>query len=168
MSEERRDKKIVLRIDPINELLSERPRWIIRYGSTILLIAVALLIWFSGRIEFRDNISVTAEIVYDSKSDNLTTDVMIPDYISQKSLRNFPATLYIKSQDSGSDLKINCKALLFKRSDITVEGNRSYIFILSLPETDPFIEEVKSGTEAQGRLEFTVRVSLAERVFNSL
>jgi len=169
MFENGNNKKFELRLGSVNEILSERPGWILRCGSTILLAAVSVLMLLASQIEFPNRISVPVVIKLDTSASTLIGETEIPSYITYEKFSGL--VVKIMFSYAGRDFTLEetgSKLFLSDSSGVSRNGFVQHFFSLPVPN-ELFIEnKTDSQTLLKGELLFYVKISLAGRFRNSL
>ncbi|GEM_PF-6340306 len=169
MSEGKINKKVELRIGSVNEILSERPGWILRWGSTILLAAVTVSMLLASQIEFRNRISVPAVIQLDTSASLLVGKTEIPTFITNEKLSEL--VVKIKFSHAGKDFTLEetgSKVFLSDSLGVSRNGFVQHIFSLPVPNELFIDNKTDSQIFLTGELLFNVKISLAGRFRNSL
>ncbi|WP_430405834.1 biotin/lipoyl-binding protein [Fluviicola sp.] len=111
--EERKEIPIELKSEPMNEMLSHPPAWIIRSGSGMFLIAILIVVGLAWFINYPDEVSGDVVVTGSQAPIELTNQ----SYIQLKTL-NVKENEVVKAGDLIARFDIQAKARTFKKRPI--------------------------------------------------
>ncbi len=169
MSKGNNNTKVELRIGSVNEILSERPGWILRWGSAILLTAVAASLFVLSNIEFRNRISVPVMIHLDTLTASLHGKTEIPSYIPDKKLSGIKVKIEFSCSEQNITLQeFGSKIFTSENSGVSSNGFVLYTFSIPVPDNLSLENYNDSKIITEGNLSFCVKISLVMRFKNFL
>ncbi|MCK9304460.1 MAG: hypothetical protein PHP30_00910 [Bacteroidales bacterium] len=170
MSDKEGNRKIILRRDPVDEILSERPVWILRYGSSVMLAAVLIMTVAAATIKLKEEIEVDVKININKESAGISGEVVLPKHFYTGNTEDTNSQLIIRAAGSFRDEErvINGKVSFGKGSDATSEGMILYTFSFTSRQAELFSGQTDLSMISQGTLRFTHKRSIADRFINSL
>jgi len=160
-----KNKMIELRSGSIDEILSRKPNWILRWGSTILLAVTILVLGLSSKIKYQERFTSGISMQIDTLTGNYRGKIKLPEYITIKEGSSVAAVLKMVDPLTGIvneyHVPVSLKLIEHSENDMFV----IYECTISPPVGVSSWSVVSAKNASEGKLSFEIEeMSLLERV----